>query len=330
MTNDNFKPERARGWVITIHESNGYTEEYIIESLKTYNYIGQKEIAPSTGSKHWHIYIEEVNPFWSTTLKEIFPLGKIEKRKGTKQQAYDYVTKSATKIPGSEISNGEINLSSKGSSKPSREDVVELIKEGNRWEDIRDQYPHLAGIDSYFEKVDAKVQKDKAFSKQRDVDVFYIYGLPGVGKTRAIYDNFGYDEVYRVTDYKHPFDDYHGEDILVFDEFDSQIPFEVMLTLVDRYPVVMPARYNNKYALFTKVIFLSNVPFENTYTEKKKWKLERWWAWERRVKNVFEMEAGGVLTQLSGDKLPFDQREKKITLRVRVLGSGGFFSGGNN
>lgn len=306
MTNKEFKPVRARGWIITIFESSGYTEEYIKESLKEYNYVGQAEIAPETGNKHWHIYIEQPNGIWSTKLKEKFPEGQIAKRKGSKQQALEYVTKSKTKIAGSEISNGEIDVSSKKPSKASREDVVELILEGMRWGDIRGQYPHLAGIDSYFEKVDAGVQKQKAFYGQRDVDVFYIYGQPGVGKTRAIYENFSYDEVYRITNYKHPFDSYDGQDVIVFDEFNSQLPFELMLNVADRYPLELPARYNNKYALFTKVIFLSNIPFESTYGEIKKWELERWWAWERRVKNIFEMESDGNLNQLSGNKLPFD------------------------
>lgn len=38
------------------------------------------------------------------------------------------------------------------------------------------------------------------------LQVTYIFGDSGVGKTRSVMEAYGYDQVYWITDYKHPFD----------------------------------------------------------------------------------------------------------------------------
>ena len=50
-----------------------------------------------------------------------------------------------------------------------------------------------------------------------------------------------------MIDYFHPFDNYRGQDVIVFDEFRSGINFSLFLQLIDAYPVELPCRYNNKY-----------------------------------------------------------------------------------
>ena len=54
---------------------------------------------------------------------------------------------------------------------------------------------------------------------------------------------------------------------MVFDEFSSQIKIELMLTLLDVYPVQLPCRYNNKWACYDKVYIISNKPIERQYND---------------------------------------------------------------
>ena len=49
------------------------------------------------------------------------------------------------------------------------------------------------------------------------------------------------------------FEGYHGQEVLVFEEFSGQIPIEDMLNYLDIYPLSLPARYNDKTACYTKV-----------------------------------------------------------------------------
>lgn len=95
--------------------------------------------------------------------------------------------------------------------------------------------------------------------------VRYIHGTTGVGKTRSILDEYGDENVYRVTNYKHPFDGYKSEPVLVFDEFRSSLPLADMLNYLDVYPLMLPSRYADRVACYTRVFIVSNIPLEKQY-----------------------------------------------------------------
>ena len=99
----------------------------------------------------------------------------------------------------------------------------------------------------------------------RDLTVTYIFGTTGVGKTRSVMDKFGYRNCYRVTDYKHPFDTYDGQVVLILEEYRSQFKIADILNYLDGYPLLLPCRYFNRQACFTKVFLITNVPLEDQY-----------------------------------------------------------------
>ena len=78
-------------------------------------------------------------------------------------------------------------------------------------------------------------------------------------------EKYGYQNVYRVTDYDHPFDSYKGQDVIVFEEFRSSLKIQDMLNYLDGYPCELPCRYNNKLACFTKVYIITNISFNQQY-----------------------------------------------------------------
>lgn len=97
--------------------------------------------------------------------------------------------------------------------------IVELIKSGATNEEIVD-----AVASSYrdLEKIERvrSMYRDAQFKDSwRDLEVTYIFGKTGSGKTRSVMDKYGYSNCYRVTDYKHPFDTYDGQDVIIFEEF---------------------------------------------------------------------------------------------------------------
>ena len=49
-----------------------------------------------------------------------------------------------------------------------------------------------------------------------DLEVIYISGATGTGKTRHVMESSGYSNVYRVTDYIHPFDSYSCQPVICF------------------------------------------------------------------------------------------------------------------
>lgn len=61
--------------------------------------VGQRERCPETGREHIQFYIKTKKTFRITGLKNALGFeAHIEERKGTHQQAYDYCTKSDTRV----------------------------------------------------------------------------------------------------------------------------------------------------------------------------------------------------------------------------------------
>ena len=93
-------------------------------------------------------------------------------------------------------------------------------------------------------------------------------GVTGKGKTRTVMEKFGYENVHRVIDYKHPFDDYKQQDVIIFEEFRNSLPIEQMLNFLDGYPVNLPCRYCNKVACYHKVFIITNWTLEEEYKNR--------------------------------------------------------------
>ncbi len=136
--------------------------------------------------------------------------------------------------------------------------------------------------------------KAQRFSTEfRQLDVTYIWGPTGTGKTRGVMEKYGYDKVCRVTDYDHPFERYNGEDIIVFDEFRSQLRISDMLNYLDGYPLMLPCRYANRQACYTKAYLISNVALDQQYRNIQIEEPNTWAAFRRRIHHVVEYTAEG-------------------------------------
>lgn len=103
----------------------------------------------------------------------------------------------------------------------------------------------------------------------------------------------GYERVYRVTNYKHPFDAYKSEEVIAFEEFRSSLPVSDMLNYLDRYPLSLPCRYNDKTACYTKVYILTNIDLLCQYEEVQRREPETWKAFLRRINKVIRYCADG-------------------------------------
>ena len=100
----------------------------------------------------------------------------------------------------------------------------------------------------------------------RELNVYYIWGETGVGKTRYVMDKYGYENVFRVTNYAHPFDGYNCESVIL-------------------------CRYGDKVACFTKIYVVSNIPMEKQYPNIQSDEPRTWKAWLRRFDgNIVRLE----------------------------------------
>lgn len=125
----------------------------------------------------------------------------------------------------------------------------------------------------------------------------YISGSTGTGKTRGVLEKNGYANVYRVTDYLHPFDSYSGQPVIAFDEFRSSLRIKEMLLFCDIYPIELPSRYTNKYACYNKVYIISNWSLEKQYNEVQREDKESWEAFLRRIHKVVVYRKNGEIKE---------------------------------
>lgn len=136
------------------------------------------------------------------------------------------------------------------------------------------------------ERVRQTIIEEKYKNTFRQLEVTYIFGPTRTGKTRSIMEKYGYSNVFRVTDYDHPFDGYKGQDVIILEEFRSSLKIEDMLKYLDGYPLELPCRYANKIACFTKVYIITNIDLSEQYTNIQEEHPETWDAFLHRIKTV--------------------------------------------
>jgi hypothetical protein len=292
----------ARRWILTLPATE-YGQEEVERNLKSYNYVGQLEKGTS-GYEHWQIYVDNRGKgnIRFSTLRSKFPKGHYEKAKGSPAECVAYVTKVDTSL-GVSIKNGEISVDEKpvGTAAIMSRAHQMIVEEGKTSDDVFEELASGFGNAKAIREIEAFAHRKKAKEIARaggmERTVHFITGAPGVGKTSMVYKNHA-DELYSVSQYRHPFDEYRSEKVLLLDEFAGQIEFELMLKLLDRYPVSLPARYENKLALYDEVYLLSNLRLEHLYPEIQRNSPLQWNAFLRRIDNYQLMVADGSLVDL--------------------------------
>ncbi len=263
-----------RKYQITINNptEHGFTHEHIkkliISEFKHCNYWCMCDEVGAEGTCHTHVYLCFKNAIPWNTIHKIFYGCHIENARGTNQENRDYVRKEGKWLDDVKRETNLIDtfeemcpLPDEPEKKNQSEAVVAMVKNGSSNLEIVDAFPsqinHLKNLNVYREEL-IKKEFENIY---RELEVFYFWGKTGVGKTRSVLETYGYENVYRVTNYAHPFDSYNSEPVILFDEFRSDLPIKDMLKYLDGYPLKLPCRYNDKTACFTKVYVVSNIPF---------------------------------------------------------------------
>lgn len=304
---------QSRKWNLVINNPDtvGLTHEAIEDKLMLFSpryYCLADEIA-TTGTPHTHIFLLSDSPIRFSTIKSRFPVAHIEKAYGSAQDNRAYIRKEGkwadsdkaeTVVEGSFQEWGEIPTP-KAEKAPAMAEVIEAIKDGKTTAEIVEDNPALAFRVHDIDSLRQTLLADKYMKENREVDVTYIYGATGAGKTRGIFAKHASMDICRITNYGSKrginFDGYTSQDVLVFEEFASQIPIEDMLSYLDIYPVYLPARYSDRVACFSTVYITSNLPLGQQYVMEQIERPETWRAFLRRISKVVEYRADGSISE---------------------------------
>lgn len=288
--------KKSRKYQLTFNNpvEHGFTHEVIKTTLASFpgmQYWCMCDEIGEQGTPHTHLYLYSPNAILFSTLQQRFLGAHIEAAKGSHRENRDYIRKEGrwlndakheTNLPETFEESGALPIERDKRESVSSE-ILSLIQSGSSNAEILVQYPSAMNRLQHVEAARQTLLEERYSNQWRDLEVTYLWGKTGVGKTRSIMEKYGYSNVYRVTNYVHPFDDYKGQDVILFEEFRSSLPIQDMLKYLDGYPLMLPCRYSNKAACFTKVYLVSNIPLSAQYPNVQVSEPETYRAFCRRI-----------------------------------------------
>lgn len=291
----------SRKYQLTINNprEHGFDHEAIraaIGSLSSCFYWCLCDEVGQEDTPHTHIYLAFRNAVMFSTLQSRFYGAHIESARGSHRENRDYIRKEGkwvqdakhgTNLPDTFEESGELPEEPQRRQKDS-EAILAMISDGATNAEILREFPTAMNRLQHIETARQTLLEEQYRTTFRTLHVTYIWGKTGVGKTRSVMERHGYENVYRVTNYAHPFDGYAGQDVILFDEFRSSLPVSDMLKYLDGYPVKLPCRYADKMACFTQVYVVSNINFEAQYPNIQLEEPETWQAFRRRFDEIYE------------------------------------------
>ncbi len=306
---------QARKWTLDINNplDHGFDHDKIIAKCKLFcpDYFCLADEIGKQGTLHTHVYIFSESPIRFSTIKMRFPTAHAEKAMGSSIQNREYILKQGkwldsdkakTSLPGSFYEFGELP-SERQEKNPKMYNLLENVKSGMSTTEIIDDSPSFAFKVKDIDILRETYLVEKHRTKNREITVSYLYGASGTGKTSGIYKTHPAAEICRITDYGGKngirFDSYRGQQVLVFEEFSSQIPIEAMLNYLDVYPLTLPARYYDRVAAYTTVYITSNIPLTEQYTWVQQARPETWKAFLRRIHHVFCYRPDGMVEEVN-------------------------------
>lgn len=220
-------------------------------------YAFQAESAPTTGYKHFQGYFELQNKNrFEWIQKHIRKFEYLsERRAKTAKQAWDYATKTDTRIEGPWLL-GEPTAAESGANKVT-EQFVRAIQKGFTDKQLLEEFPscfaRMPHVPSQIRHVDDPV-------RTVDLKVYVLYGPPGTGKSRMAKEKW--PGIYTV-----PFSrsglwlTKKGDmrKIVLFEDFNGELPLKQFNRLIDRYPEEVEYKGGHVWWLPEIVIITTNV-----------------------------------------------------------------------
>ena len=241
---------RARHILITLNEPDRFEElKEIILNMSPSYVVAAKEIAPTTGHEHIHIYIQfgrqkRINP-------QDFLGAHVDICHGTPQQNEDYVTKDGQVI----FRHGEINKQG-GRRLPTIAEAEKM--------DIEELKASLSfHYFSAVQKLEASKKKDPEF---KPVKVTWIYGPTGTGKTRVAMERGA-----KCVKYRNGFwNDWGDARIVCIEELRGEVPYAELLEFIDSYHNYYTVNIKGgwKYIDFDEIYITSPLRPEECYPKQ--------------------------------------------------------------
>lgn len=240
--------KRCRAYCFTI---NNYTDDDLsLLNALNYKYIVIGYEGEDEGkTRHIQGFVYLSQPMTLTALKKFIPRGHIEVKSpnSTFQQAADYCKKE-----GGFDEDGVLPSQGK---RTDLENVVEMIKKKSTIKEIVCEYP--VTYIKYYKGIE-KIRTLFIEERTEPPEVIVYYGPTGTGKSYTARRET--NEPYVWTPCMGQwFDGYDGQPHAIFEEFRGQLPFSMLLLLLDRYSVNVQVKGGTTKFVAKRIIITSPV-----------------------------------------------------------------------
>ena len=248
---------QSRRWLVTINNpgdkglSHDAIKDIVAHGTAPVYWCMCDEVGDECETLHTHLYFVWKSPVRFDKIRKMFDCAHCDKPNGTSPECRAYVLKDGEKFNKDE--NGHYHYTDstgKEHDGTNHSDTFEefgtlphehqgsrgdlrglynMIKQGADTYEILETCPEFVRDIDNIERTRQIILEKKFRTTFRELEVTYIYGTTGVGKTRQVMEQYGYDKCYRVTDYAHPFDGYKGQDVIIFEEFRNSLKIADML-----------------------------------------------------------------------------------------------------
>ncbi len=228
--------------------------------------VYQTEECPDSGRPHLQGYIELETSTRVRAVQRLLGGGKVhlEERTGTADQVIRYCQKAETRIEGPAACMGR-----PGGHQGSRSDLSAACDTMLLSGVLATAIKHPTTYVRYgrgLEKL--RFARQCGSSSWRSLQVVLLWGLPGVGKTRASFHftgpgTFKLDHDGGVV----WFDGYDGELSIILDDLYGTLPYTFLLKVLDGHPLRLPVKGSFTCAAWKTVYITSNVPCVDWYPE---------------------------------------------------------------
>jgi hypothetical protein len=312
---------RATAWMLTIPASKHLIDE-VKDTLESgcYAAIFSEEAGSHTGYRHYQTLAVYKSRATGTQVRGMFSDAHVEPAKKVIDACRQYVSKERTHIsgpysighcddvPGMEITPQEER----------RKDIYDYlntrIEDGWHYLDfVRDPEYRAWALTHKQQILDlTEAHEEETFGNtdrglllpdgvHRALSVDYIWGPTEVHKTGEVLDLYGRKNVFKTKLSKpFPFDNYKGQEVLLLDDFRSDLRFNDLIIILDSYPYDTNIKGSHAWACWTKVVISANIPLSEQYPNLS----------ERKDPLLRRFEHGIVFEKATPDvALPYASRE---------------------
>lgn len=245
---------RSRRWCFTLNNPTRTDEEELeqlgAESTVTYLIYGDEK--GENGTRHFQGYIEFKNGRSLAGCKKLIARAHWEQAKGSPESNRTYCSK-----------EGRVQEWGSISRQGARNDmsaVREIIQTSGSMRKVIQEVSSYQAV-----RMAEKILTYTVVARTAPPMVLWIHGKTGVGKTRCAWELYGTDDTWAWNCSKW-FDGYDGHETVIFDDYrGTELPFTLMLRLLDRYPMSVEVKGGYRPWAAKRIIVTSQLTPEDAH-----------------------------------------------------------------